>query len=44
MANDFTMFVNSYYSESIQRQLAEDRAPTYLIGEVWEGEPAVSFE
>jgi phosphoribosylformylglycinamidine cyclo-ligase len=39
----FVMVVSPYYAESIQRQLAEDRVPTYEIGEVREGEPGVEF-
>ena len=37
------MIVSSYYAESIQRQLEAERQPTYLIGEVREGEPGVEF-
>jgi phosphoribosylformylglycinamidine cyclo-ligase len=39
----FVVIVSSYYAESIQRQLCEDRVPTYVIGEVREGEPGVEF-
>jgi phosphoribosylformylglycinamidine cyclo-ligase len=39
----FVMIVSPYYAESIQRQLAEDRIPTYVIGEVREGEPGVEW-
>jgi phosphoribosylformylglycinamidine cyclo-ligase len=39
----FVMIVSSYYAESIQRQLCEDRVPTYRIGEVKEGEPGVEM-
>jgi phosphoribosylformylglycinamidine cyclo-ligase len=39
----FVMIVGSYYAESIQRQLDEDRVKTYVIGEVREGEPGVEF-
>jgi phosphoribosylformylglycinamidine cyclo-ligase len=39
----FVMIVSAYYAESIQRQLAEDRIPTYVIGEVREGEPGVEW-
>jgi phosphoribosylformylglycinamidine cyclo-ligase len=39
----FVMIVGSYYAESIQRQLREDRVPTFEIGEVREGEPGVEF-
>jgi phosphoribosylformylglycinamidine cyclo-ligase len=38
------LIVSPYYADSIQRQLGEDRVPTYLIGEVREGEPEVRFE
>jgi phosphoribosylformylglycinamidine cyclo-ligase len=37
------MIVSRYYAESIQRQLNEERFPTYVIGEVCEGEPGVEF-
>lgn len=40
----FVMIVGSYFAESILRQLREDRVPTYVIGEVREGEPGVEFE
>jgi phosphoribosylformylglycinamidine cyclo-ligase len=39
----FVVIVSPYYAESIQRQLGEERVPTYLIGEVREGTPAVEF-
>jgi phosphoribosylformylglycinamidine cyclo-ligase len=39
----FVMIVSPYYAESIQRQLCEDRIPTFVIGEVREGEPGVEF-
>jgi phosphoribosylformylglycinamidine cyclo-ligase len=39
----FVMIVSAYYAESIQRQLCEDRVPTFVIGEVREGEPGVEF-
>jgi hypothetical protein len=38
------VIASRYYAESIQRQLEEDRVPTYVIGEVREGEPGVEFE
>jgi phosphoribosylformylglycinamidine cyclo-ligase len=44
MGIGFVMIVSRYYAESIQRQLEEDRIPTYQIGEVREGEPGVQFE
>jgi phosphoribosylformylglycinamidine cyclo-ligase len=39
----FVMIVSPYFAESIQRQLCEDRVPTYVIGEVREGEAGVEF-
>src|SRR5436853_4747113 len=39
----FVMIVSRYYAESIQRRLQEDRVPTYVIGEVREGEPGVEW-
>jgi phosphoribosylformylglycinamidine cyclo-ligase len=43
MGIGFVMIVSHYYAESIQRQLCEDRVPTFVIGEVREGEPGVEF-
>jgi phosphoribosylformylglycinamidine cyclo-ligase len=43
MGIGFVMIISPYYTESIQRQLAEDRVPTFIIGEVREGEPGVEF-
>ncbi len=43
MGVGFVMIVSRYYAESIQRQLCEDRVPTFEIGEVREGEPGVEF-
>jgi phosphoribosylformylglycinamidine cyclo-ligase len=43
MGIGFVLIVSPYYAESIQRQLAEDRVPAYLIGEVVEGEPGVAW-
>jgi phosphoribosylformylglycinamidine cyclo-ligase len=40
----FVVIASPYYAESIQRQLREDRVPTFVIGEVREGEPGVEFE
>jgi hypothetical protein len=37
------MIVSRFYAESIQCQLAEDRVPAHVIGEVREGEPGVEF-
>lgn len=39
----FVMIVSPHFAESIQRQLGESRVPTYVIGEVREGEPGVEF-
>jgi phosphoribosylformylglycinamidine cyclo-ligase len=39
----FVIIVSAYYAESIQRQLCDKRVPTFLIGEVGEGEPGVEF-
>ena len=39
----FVMIVSPYFAESIQRQLAEDRIPTFVIGEVRDGEPGVEW-
>jgi phosphoribosylformylglycinamidine cyclo-ligase len=39
----FVMIVSPYYAESIQRQLAEDRVPSFVIGEVREGEEGAEF-
>jgi phosphoribosylformylglycinamidine cyclo-ligase len=39
----FAVIVSSYYAESVQRRLCEDRMPTYVIGEVREGEPGVEI-
>jgi phosphoribosylformylglycinamidine cyclo-ligase len=44
MGIGFVMIVSPYYVDSIQRQLAEDRVPTFVIGEVREGEAGVEFE
>jgi phosphoribosylformylglycinamidine cyclo-ligase len=43
MGIGFVMIVSAYYAESIQRQLCEDRVPTFVIGEIREGEPGVEF-
>ena len=37
------MIVSPYFAESIQRQLAEERVPTFVIGEVRDGEPGVEW-
>jgi phosphoribosylformylglycinamidine cyclo-ligase len=39
----FVMIVSAYFAESIQRQLAEDRVPAFVVGEVRQGEPGVEF-
>src|SRR6516162_7836363 len=44
MGIGFVVIASRYYAESIQRQLGEERVPTYVIGEVREGEPGVEFE
>jgi phosphoribosylformylglycinamidine cyclo-ligase len=44
MGIGFVVIASPYYAESIQRQLQEDRIPTWVIGEVRAGEPAVEFE
>jgi len=44
MGIGFVMIVSPYYAESIQRQLQEDRVPTFVIGEVRTGDPGVEFE
>jgi phosphoribosylformylglycinamidine cyclo-ligase len=43
MGIGFVVIAGRYYAESIQRQLQEDRVPTFVIGEVREGEPGVEF-
>jgi phosphoribosylformylglycinamidine cyclo-ligase len=44
MGIGFVMIVSAYFAESIQRQLQEDRIPTFQIGEVREGEVGLEFE
>ncbi len=39
----FAMIVSPYYADSIRAQLEEERFPTFVIGEVREGEPGVEF-
>ena len=39
----FVMIVSAYFAESIHRRLREDRVPTYVVGEVRDGEPGVEF-
>jgi phosphoribosylformylglycinamidine cyclo-ligase len=43
MGIGFVMIVSEYFAESIQRQLLEDRIPTFVIGEVREGELGLEF-
>jgi phosphoribosylformylglycinamidine cyclo-ligase len=43
MGIGFVFIVSPYYAESIQRQLQEDRVPTFEIGEVREGEVGLEF-
>jgi len=40
----FVMVVSPYYAESIQKQLAEDRVPTWVIGEIRGGEPGAEWQ
>jgi hypothetical protein len=40
----FVVIASPYFAESIQRQLQEDRVPTWVIGEVREGEAGVEWE
>jgi phosphoribosylformylglycinamidine cyclo-ligase len=39
----FVMVVRPYFVESIQRQLAEDRVPSFVIGDIRAGEPGVEW-
>ena len=39
----FVMIVSRFFADSIQRQLEHDRIPTYVIGEVREGESGVEW-
>jgi phosphoribosylformylglycinamidine cyclo-ligase len=39
----FVMIVSAYFAESIQRQLCEERVPTFVIGDVREGDSGVEF-
>jgi phosphoribosylformylglycinamidine cyclo-ligase len=43
MGIGFVAIVSPYYAESIQKQLAEDRIPNWVIGEVRKGEPGVEW-
>jgi phosphoribosylformylglycinamidine cyclo-ligase len=40
----FAMVVSPYYAESIQKQLAEDRIPSWAIGEIRGGDPGVQWQ
>jgi phosphoribosylformylglycinamidine cyclo-ligase len=40
----FVMVVRPYFVESIQRQLATDRVPSWVIGAIRAGEPGVEWE
>jgi phosphoribosylformylglycinamidine cyclo-ligase len=40
----FTMVVSPYFAESIQKQLAEDRVPSWVIGEIRGGETGVEWQ
>ncbi|MFL5329481.1 MAG: phosphoribosylformylglycinamidine cyclo-ligase [Gemmataceae bacterium] len=40
----FAMVVSDYFAESIQKQLAEDGVPSWIIGEIRAGEPGVEWE
>jgi phosphoribosylformylglycinamidine cyclo-ligase len=40
----FVMVVRPYFVESIQRQLATDRVPSFVIGAIRAGEPGVEWE
>jgi phosphoribosylformylglycinamidine cyclo-ligase len=44
MGIGFVVIAHPYYLDSIQRQLAEHRVRSWLIGEVREGEPGVEWE
>jgi phosphoribosylaminoimidazole (AIR) synthetase len=39
----FVMIVSPYFVESIQRQLEEEGIPTFVIGDVREGEADVEW-
>jgi phosphoribosylformylglycinamidine cyclo-ligase len=39
----FAIVVSAYFAESVQRQLCDSRMPTFVIGEVREGEPGVEI-
>jgi len=39
----FAMVVSPYFAESIQKQLAEDKVQSWIIGEIRAGEPGVQW-
>src|SRR5262249_4988838 len=39
----FVTIVSPYFAESVQRQLTDNRVPTFVIGEVRSGEPGVEI-
>jgi phosphoribosylformylglycinamidine cyclo-ligase len=43
MGIGFVILASRYYAESIQRQLESERVPSWVIGEVREGEPRVEW-
>lgn len=43
MGIGFVVITSPFYADSIRRQLNEDRIPTFIIGEVVEGEPGVDI-
>jgi phosphoribosylformylglycinamidine cyclo-ligase len=43
MGIGFVMIVSPFFAESIQKQLAEDRVPAFVIGEVREGEVGLEY-
>jgi phosphoribosylformylglycinamidine cyclo-ligase len=43
MGIGFVLIVSRYYAESIQRQLTAEGTPTFVIGEVREGEAGLEF-
>jgi phosphoribosylformylglycinamidine cyclo-ligase len=40
----FAMVVSPFFVESIQRQLADDRIASFIIGEIRDGDPGVEWE
>jgi phosphoribosylformylglycinamidine cyclo-ligase len=40
----FVMVVRPYFAESIRKQLADERVPAHVIGEIKDGEPGVEWE